>query len=85
MDFHMRIQKLVDGFTEIGIAICDEVALAPANFFGTMAFCMRGKGISPKIYANFKTMKKFSSLLTIRKLQIKTTIKYHYKSIKWLK
>lgn len=38
------------GFTEIGIAICDEIALAPANFFGTMAFCMRGKGISPKIY-----------------------------------
>lgn len=38
------------GFTEISIAICDEVALAPANFFGTMAFCMRGKGISPKIY-----------------------------------
>lgn len=38
------------GYTEISIAICDEVALAPANFFGTMAFCMRGKGISPKIY-----------------------------------
>lgn len=38
------------GFTEISIAICDEVALAPANFFSTMAFCMRGKGISPKIY-----------------------------------
>ena len=38
------------GFTEISIAICDEVALAPANFFGTMAFCMRGKGLSPKIY-----------------------------------
>lgn len=38
------------GFTEIGIAICDEIALAPANFFGTMAFCMRGKGITPKIY-----------------------------------
>lgn len=38
------------GFTEIGIAICDEVALAPANFFGTMAFCMRGKGLTPKIY-----------------------------------
>lgn len=38
------------GFTEISIAVCDEVALAPANFFGTMAFCMRGKGISPKIY-----------------------------------
>lgn len=38
------------GFTEISIAICDEVALAPANFLGTMAFCMRGKGLSPKIY-----------------------------------
>lgn len=38
------------GFTEISIAICDEVALAPPNFFGTMAFCMRGKGITPKIY-----------------------------------
>lgn len=38
------------GFTEISIAICDEIALAPPNFFGTMAFCMRGKGITPKIY-----------------------------------
>ena len=38
------------GFTEVSIAICDEIALAPPNFFGTMAFCMRGKGITPKIY-----------------------------------
>lgn len=39
------------GFTEIEIAVCDEVALAPANFFGTMTFCMRGEGIHPRIYA----------------------------------
>lgn len=38
------------GFTEISIAICDEIALSPPNFFGTMSFCMRGKGITPKIY-----------------------------------
>lgn len=38
------------GFTEISIAICDEIALSPPSFFGTMAFCMRGKGITPKIY-----------------------------------
>lgn len=39
------------GFTEVSIAICDEIALAPADFLGTMSFCMRGKGIKPKIYA----------------------------------
>lgn len=39
------------GFTEIEIAICDEIATAPSNFLGTMAFCMRGKGLVPKIYA----------------------------------
>lgn len=39
------------GFTDIEIAVCDEIALAPANFFGTMAFCMRGQNIHPRIYA----------------------------------
>jgi hypothetical protein len=38
------------GFTEISVAILDEIALAPANLFSTLTFCMRGKGIEPKIY-----------------------------------
>lgn len=38
------------GFTEISVAILDEIALAPANLFTTLTFCMRGKGIEPKIY-----------------------------------
>ena len=38
------------GFTEISVAILDEIALAPANLFSTLSFCMRGKGIEPKIY-----------------------------------
>lgn len=39
------------GFTEIEIAICDEIAMAPADFLSIMTFCMRGKNIKPKIYA----------------------------------
>lgn len=39
------------GFTEIEIAICDEIALAPAQLLATMAFCLRGQNIHPHIYA----------------------------------
>ena len=39
------------GFTEIEIALCDEIALAPATLLPTMAFCMRGENIIPHIYA----------------------------------
>lgn len=39
------------GFTEIEIAICDEIALAPVQLLPTMAFCLRGQNIHPHIYA----------------------------------
>ena len=37
------------GFTEISLCICDEVCLAPPNLFTVVAFCMRGKNITPRI------------------------------------
>lgn len=37
------------GFTEISLAILDEVAYAPADLFAVISPCLRGAGIKPKI------------------------------------
>lgn len=39
------------GFTDIEIAIYDEIAIAPANLLSTVAYCLRGKNIKPRQYA----------------------------------
>lgn len=39
------------GFTDIEVAIYDEIALAPANLLSTVSYCLRGKGIKPRQYA----------------------------------
>ena len=39
------------GYTDIEIAIYDEIALAPVNLLPTAVYCLRGKGIKPRQYA----------------------------------
>ena len=39
------------GFTDIEVAIYDEIAIAPANLLSTVAYCLRGKNIKPRQYA----------------------------------
>ena len=39
------------GYTDIEIAIYDEIALAPPNLLPTAVYCLRGKGIKPRQYA----------------------------------
>lgn len=38
------------GFTEIEIAVFDEIAMAPANLLNVVSFCLRGEGINPQIF-----------------------------------
>lgn len=39
------------GFTNISVAIYDEIALAPPNLLSTVVYCLRGKDIEPRQYA----------------------------------
>lgn len=39
------------GFTDIEVAIYDEIAISPANLLSTVAYCLRGKNIRPRQYA----------------------------------
>lgn len=39
------------GFTDIEVAIYDEIAIAPANLLSTVAYCLRGKNVKPRQYA----------------------------------
>lgn len=43
--------KVAVGFTDISVAILDEIALAPKDLLPTLAFCLRGQNITPQIYA----------------------------------
>lgn len=39
------------GFTNISVAIYDEIALAPPNLLSTVVYCLRGLDIEPRQYA----------------------------------
>ena len=39
------------GFTDVEVAIYDEIALAPPNLLSTVAYCLRGRNITPRQYA----------------------------------